>query len=412
MESSEATLTSPETSADLSLTNSVEVAEMTNSQMQESFPMVNFNMVMPHGEAITLNSVSLMENISFLKQSLSEYYESCGYTCFSFEFRPENGEAPFLLSDFAELNAYFSNFAEQTLNLHIIPQLYDAKSARFHVKRTREILSYPPQIKGLSSRSKVEAPEVAKEKTLEEMKAEIERVKAALPTDGEIFKPHNVSLKDYYQEVLYRVSENPDSISQNSSSPSDLIRSIFFSGWNPPPPQRRLRGDLFYLEVQFNIPNTPPLHLTAINNGFYVNKSTTATFDPTPAAPANFSHELLDTLIASSPALAQAWIEVSRKIDDQTIKSINEIEEDIVCSRANALESVAALYAQGRGDLVAQVPEWTSRPIEGARRNKNITYDMSRSQDDLADCFGMDEKGALREWYLILAVFSSHNMQE
>lgn len=376
--------------------------QVVEQQEEEKLPTINFLFITPTGNSIPLNMISVMENTSYLKQNLSEFFETCEYTNYLFEFRPADKDS-FILSDFAELNAYFAEYVGQTITLYMIPQLYDAKSARAHVKRTRDILAYPPQIKGAPSiqESKVNSSEETKEdsqeKSLEEMKANIERVKAALPSDGDIFAAESVSLKDYYQEVLYRVSENPDTTAHSAISPGDSIRSIFFSGWNPPPPPRKLRGDLFYLEVHFNVANAPALHITAQNNGFYINKSTTSVFDPTPAANANFSHELLETLIGASPAISHAWTALSKKIDEQMSKVVNS-DEDITSSKANALETVAALYAQGRGDLVAQVPEWTSRPVEGNRKNKNLSYDMSRAQDDLCDSFGIEEKGALREW--------------
>jgi protein TIF31 len=392
--------------------NSEEKTENENVESQESqeqLPMANFLIMTPTGEAIPLNYVSLMENISYLKQNLSEFLETCGYTNYSLEYRPEGGEAS-TLSDYAELNAYFGEQVGQTFTLQMVPQLYDAKTARTHVKRTRDILSYPPQLKGVATKPKElkaepassEAPEETKEASLEEMKANIERVKAALPTDGDIFSAQSVSLKDYYQEVLYRVSANPDTPAHASQSPADSIRSIFFSGWNPPPPPRKLRGDLFYLEVHFAVPNAPALHITAQSHGFYINKSSTSVFDPSPAPNANFSHELLDTLIASSPAISNSWNAISKKIDQEIAKSMQNTEEDIATAKANSLEPVAALYAQGRGDLVAQVPEWTYRPLDGNRKNKNLNYDMSRAQDDLCDSFGIEEKGALREWFVVV----------
>ena len=381
--------------------------ENVKEESQEQLPLVNFLIMTPTGEAIPLNYVSLMENISYLKQNLSEFIETCGYTNYSLEYRPEEGEA-LTLSDYAELNAYFGEKVGQTLTLQMIPQLYDSKSARAHVKRTRDILSYPPQLKGVPSKTKEskaepavsEVSEEAKEASLEEMKANIERVKAALPTDGDIFSAQSVSLKDYYQEVLYRVSANPDTPAHASPSPADSIRSIFYSGWNPPPPPRKLRGDLFYLEVHFAVPNAPALHITAQSHGFYINKSSTSIFDPSPASNANFSHELLETLIASSPAISNSWNAISKRIDQELAKSLRNTEEDIATIKANSLEPVAALYAQGRGDLVAQVPEWTFRPLDGNRKNKNLNYDMSRAQDDLCDSFGIEEKGALREWFV------------
>lgn len=82
---------------------------------------------------------------------------------------------------------------------------------------------------------------------------------------------------------------------------------ISFGGFNPPPPHRRLLGDLVYLEVQ--LPgNEEMVHITAIPTGFYVNRSKGGKFDPSPSAEPCFSHELLDCLLQKSDSLRHAWV--------------------------------------------------------------------------------------------------------
>lgn len=85
--------------------------------------------------------------------------------------------------------------------------------------------------------------------------------------------------------------------------------SVAFGGFNPPPADRRMLGDLAYVEV--NLPGGEGVvHITAIPTGFYVNRSSgdDINFDPAPAAQPCFSHELLDCLLMKSPALRLAWV--------------------------------------------------------------------------------------------------------
>ena len=49
----------------------------------------------------------------------------------------------------------------------------------------------------------------------------------------------------------------------------DCIKRICFSGWNPPPGNRKLQGDIFYLEIE-TLENQI-LHITSCPDGFYVN---------------------------------------------------------------------------------------------------------------------------------------------
>lgn len=96
--------------------------------------------------------------------------------------------------------------------------------------------------------------------------------------------------------------------------------NVRLSGYHPPPPHRRILGDLAYLEAA--MPDGSTVHVTAIPRGFYVNRSTGAKFDPTPAITTTFggdsgnaaedddacySHALLDTLLRKSKSLRSSW---------------------------------------------------------------------------------------------------------
>ena len=112
--------------------------------------------------------------------------------------------------------------------------------------------------------------------------------------------------------------------------------TVRMSGYHPPPPHRRVLGDLAYFEATF--PDGSVAHLTGFSHGFYVNQSTSTRFDPTPAVrkggggggggggsrggggdganssgvsggggDAFYSHSLLDCLLQKSTSLCTAW---------------------------------------------------------------------------------------------------------
>ncbi len=74
------------------------------------------------------------------------------------------------------------------------------------------------------------------------------------------------------------------------------IRSMAVSPWNPPPYHLRSKGHLLYLVVTTN--ENEQHHITGHVSGFYVNKSSNASFDPFPrqAPKARQAHSLLTLL--------------------------------------------------------------------------------------------------------------------
>ena len=50
----------------------------------------------------------------------------------------------------------------------------------------------------------------------------------------------------------------------------DCLRVLTYSGWNPPPSNRKMHGDLLYLYVVTN--EGKPYHITSSTRGFFINK--------------------------------------------------------------------------------------------------------------------------------------------
>lgn len=153
------------------------------------------------------------------------------------------------------------------------------------------------------------------------------------------------------------------------------VKSIVFSGYNPPPGPRKLAGDLMYLEV--TIADGAVFHITAHVNGFYVNRSTATTFDPLPLKASTQAHLLTDVLAT--------------------------VSDKFKTSYAALLEKAALLAKQGpasiewmvaAGNNVGGKLPWNTPVIKHAKHE----YNLNRAEDELTASFGMDERGVLRDW--------------
>ena len=390
-----------------------EVTNETSQQEEEKMkeeviPGVVITVVTPYDEKICLGVVSLMENGSFLRQSVAEYYESCFYSKYDMEYLKENGEKV-IINDFVELINYIAieeaedvnNLQEVTLRMILAD--YDEKAILAHVKRFRDILVFPPQSKASTAAKDMEksnGPEtnengnsVESTKSENEIAVKKERAKTNLPEVG-TFLDFNISLQEFYDIVLYSMAGDCDG--SNNISLNESILNISYSGWNPPPFSRATAGDLCYFEVRTAANSV--VHITAMNGGFYVNNSTLNNFDPSPASNAHFSHELLHTIMGINEDFKLQWEALGLKLEPS---DKNPIISD---APADALQSIAALFQQGQGDFTFQYPQWYAEGSRGGSKGQKRSfeskhkYDASRAQNVLADSFGMEEKGVPREW--------------
>lgn len=346
-------------------------AEGVSEEVQEDNAATDVivRVVTPVGDTIFVGHVNPIETTTLVKQTLAEFIETCGYTCFHLEHRAEETT---IFSDFIEIANYLPavTLKENTLTLHMVINDYDMKKARAHVKRMRDVLTFPPQNRTVAQ------VQAAEEKTKEHRAPK-------LPADDALFT--EMSLKNFYDEALYRVGTPAADL----SLPIDALKSLVYCGWNAPPATRRIQGDLFYLEVSYLEENgtRQVKYITATPKGFFVNRSSREHFDPTPAATPYFSHSLLATLRALLPTLNRAWVAHVEKLG--IARTIDEVKP---------LDQIATFFAQGRGDAISSTTQqWNV--LLSSKASVNHKYDASRALEEYAmeNLLGED-KGALREW--------------
>ena len=318
--------------------------------------MYSVKVQLPDGKSVTVDHVSPGDAGIALRQYLADFPESCHYTAYSLEYEV-NGRTAVLgdYHEFATIEGLCDGF---TFKLR--QDRYDIARARQHVRRLRDILNRPP-VAAMSAPSadKTEAGETKEEEgkvsengadqatrnsdATAETSTEVDGKEATEKESGkekedekeeesdeklleEIAKTHTqlraamLTLPDAAVPVqtplgAFLDAPNPYShqeiLTQSHDSNQRLpkcVDSITFSGWNPPPPNRRLLGDLVYLEVK--ILEGHSVFVTSFPGGFFMNSCTATKFNPAPAPNPYYSTTLLQLLQRCSPKFRRAYAEV------------------------------------------------------------------------------------------------------
>ncbi|XP_069395959.1 clustered mitochondria protein homolog isoform X2 [Paralichthys olivaceus] len=93
--------------------------------------------------------------------------------------------------------------------------------------------------------------------------------------------------------------------------PVQCLRVLTMSSWNPPPGNRKMHGDLMYLNALTM--EDRELNITSSTRGFYLNQSTAFNFNPKPAAPKILCHSLVELLNHVSPAFRKNFSALQKR---------------------------------------------------------------------------------------------------
>ncbi|XP_077254113.1 clustered mitochondria protein-like [Tasmannia lanceolata] len=292
------------------------------------------------GEKLELQ-LSPGDSVMDLRQFLLDAPETCFFTCYDLILHTEGGSVHHL-EDYNEI----SEVADITTGgcfVEMVAALYDDRSIRAHVRRSRELLSLPTLHASLSTSLALQH-EKTQQTTADAGKVEV-------PELGLGF------MEDITGSLCNLVS--------SSSKEIKCVESIVFSSFNPPPSYRRLVGDLIYLDVV-----TLEGHkfcITGTTKMFYVNSSAGNILDPRPA---------------KSACEAITLIGLLQKISSKFKKGFREILD---CkASAHPFENVQSLLPAN---------SWLGLyPIPDHKR------DAARAEDSLSLSYGSELIGMQRDW--------------
>jgi protein TIF31 len=231
-----------------------------------------------------------------LRQAVIETPQLFQYSCFHLEIDGQR------VNDFIELSEVPGLKADAVLTL--VEDPYTEKEARMHVIRIRELIG--------AAGDRTDA--------LHGILAGLS-LHDSIGTDDESSKQEGsdqtpLTGYDFTSGGAVKTLQPPE-----QESVPKTIKSLSVSPWNPPPYHLRSKGHLLYLQITTN--EGEQYHISSTVSGFYVNKSSSTKFDPSPrqAPKAHAAHSLLTLLEDISPSFSstlKAYIEHTQKRDPLT----------------------------------------------------------------------------------------------
>uniref|UniRef100_A0A8C1MQ81 Clustered mitochondria protein homolog n=1 Tax=Cyprinus carpio TaxID=7962 RepID=A0A8C1MQ81_CYPCA len=199
--------------------------------------------------------VSPLAMVQEIKQVLMDREETCRRTCFSLQL---NG---ITLDNFAHLRS-IPGLQEGSI-LRVVEEPYNFREVRIHLRHIRDLL------KSLDLTDGYNGVEGSSPSFLSCVTEECQ--------EGDGLKQMSCSPPDHILPGSKERLLVPLLPHTNSGKSSGCLKVLTMSSWNPPPGNRKMHGDLMYLNVvtmedrQFSI--------TASSRGFYVNQGSTHPFE-------------------------------------------------------------------------------------------------------------------------------------
>ncbi|XP_008120855.2 clustered mitochondria protein homolog isoform X1 [Anolis carolinensis] len=241
--------------------------------------------------------VSPQEMVQEIHQVLMDREDTCHRTCFSLQL---DGN---VLDNFAELKT-IEGLQEDSV-LKVVEEPYTVREARIHVRHIRDLLkSLDPSdafngvdCNSLAFLSVFSDGDLGDSGKRKKKGTEMEQIDCTPP-----------------EHILPGSKERPLCPLQPQNrdwKPLQCLKVLTMSGWNPPPGNRKMHGDLMYLYVITM--EDRHVSITASTRGFYLNQSTAYNFNPKPANPSFLSHSLVELLNQISPTFKRNFASLQKK---------------------------------------------------------------------------------------------------
>ncbi|GFZ02773.1 tetratricopeptide repeat (TPR)-containing protein [Actinidia rufa] len=339
-------------SESISTQSEVKQPENSNSETQAKHGEVHLYPVSVKtqgGEKLELQ-LSPGDSVMDVRQFLLDAPETCFFTCYDLLLHAKDGSAH-QLEDFNEISEV-ADITTGDCSLEMVAALYDDRSIRAHVHRTRELLSLSTLHSSLST----------------SLALQHETGKSTPANSGDSVKTEVPEL-----DSLGFMEDVTGSLTNLLSSPSkeiQCVESIVFSSFNPPPSYRRLVGDLIYLDAITLEGNK--FCITGTTQAFYVNSSAGNALDSRPNKAASESDTLIGLLQKISPKFNKVF-------DVEAFREILERK-----ASAHPFENVQSLLPPN---------SWLGLyPLSDHKR------DAARAENALTLTFGSELIGMQRDW--------------
>ncbi|EDV22641.1 uncharacterized protein TRIADDRAFT_28748, partial [Trichoplax adhaerens] len=293
--------------------------------------------------------VSTYERLMELRDYISDRPETCDRTCYSLQ----NVDGVRL--DELAVIGKLQDIDDGSL-IRLMDEEYNLRDVKIHLRRLRDLLTSFSRVNAYTAQDNMSLTflsgiteidiEALKKGSTKESQLDCAPPCYLIPGSA---TSNGVPLTPLYFNESYQ----------------DCLKELSTSGWNPPPPNRKLQGDLMYVNVETLEGET--YNITASITGFFVNRTKDHIFNPAPSSEFPLSHTLAGLLNRISPLFKKNFLILQK-----------------VSLKTNPLELVPTPY---------QVFPWAVPKLDHG-------YDKQRAEDYSFARVGYEEHlaGQLRDW--------------
>ncbi|KAM4726274.1 clustered mitochondria protein homolog [Anableps anableps] len=250
----------------------------------------------PGAESFELQ-VSGQMLVSELHQVLMDHEITCHHTCFSLQL----GNT--VLDSLAKLHS-IKGFQDGAL-IRVVEDSYSVRDVRVHLRHIRNLLrsfDAADAYNGVNGRSL----SYLSLYTRADQNSESEKKRRVSEKDSVDCSPPAYILPGCKERLL-----TPLQPVRDDWKPLQCLRVLTISSWNPPPGNRKMHGDLMYINILTM--EERELSITCSMRGFYLNQSTAFNFNPKPGAPKILCHSLVELLSQLSPTFKKNFTALQKR---------------------------------------------------------------------------------------------------
>ncbi|KAG8008036.1 Clustered mitochondria protein-like protein [Nibea albiflora] len=235
--------------------------------------------------------------VAELHQVLMEHEITCHRTCFSLQL---GGTVLDSLTELCSIEGI-----QDGALIKVVEDSYSVRDARLHLRHVRDLLRSldPTDAYNGVNRSSLSYLMFY---TRGDKNSESVGSRRASEKESVNFRPPEYILPGCKDRPL-----SPLQPVRDDWKPLQCLRVLTMSSWNPPPGNRKMHGDLMYLNVLTM--EDKELNITSSTRGFYLNQSTAFNFNPKPAIPKILCHSLVELLSQVSPAFRKTFSALQKK---------------------------------------------------------------------------------------------------
>ncbi|KAM9329599.1 clustered mitochondria protein homolog [Gastrophryne carolinensis] len=267
--------------------------------------LFNVTILLPGGDDIEIQ-VSSKELVQEIIQVLMEHEDSCHRTCFSLQFEGN------VLDNFSELKSV-AGLKEGSV-LKVVEEPYTIREARIHIRHFRDLLKsleLTDAYNGVDCSSLSFLSSIFEGDIGDSSAQESNGKKKKRPSTEQGLDAIDCSPSDYILPGSTDRPLQPLQPANQDIKPPRCLKSLVMSGWNPPPGNRKMHGDLLYLTVVTM--EDHHINITSSNRGFYINQSSSEVFNPKPSSPSHLSHSIVELLNQVSPTFKKNFAALQKK---------------------------------------------------------------------------------------------------